>query len=75
VLENVWVDEDSRISSEVDQCLPISPPWIREVLWKHVWSLKTKLALIVDEVFCCSGNLEAGADIYEADQFDSHITR
>jgi hypothetical protein len=34
--------------------------------------LKTKFAL-VDEVFCRSGNLEAGADIDEADRFDGHI--
>jgi hypothetical protein len=36
--------------------------------------LKTKFAL-VDEVFCRSGNLEAGADIDEADHFDGHIRR
>jgi hypothetical protein len=36
--------------------------------------LKTKFAL-VDEVFCRSGNLEAGADIDEADRFDGHIRR
>jgi hypothetical protein len=36
--------------------------------------LKTKFAL-VDEVFCRSGNLEAGADIDKADRFDGHIRR
>jgi hypothetical protein len=36
--------------------------------------LKTKSAL-VDDIFCCSGNLEAGADIDKADHFDGHIKR
>jgi hypothetical protein len=43
-------------------------------LRKHFRTLKTKFAL-VDEVFCRSGNLEAGADIDEADRFDGHIRR
>jgi len=43
-----------------------SLPWTGEDLRKHFRSLKTKFAL-VDEVFCCSVNLEAGADIDEAD--------
>jgi hypothetical protein len=73
VLDNVWVDEDSRVS-DVDTCLPPSPPWIREELWKHFWPLKTKLTL-VNGVFCCLGNLEAKAYIDEADHFDHHITR
>jgi hypothetical protein len=30
---------------------------------------------LVDEVFCHSGNFEAGANIDEADQFDGHIRR
>jgi hypothetical protein len=34
--------------------------------------LKTEFAL-VDEVFCRSGNLEAGADIGKAVHFDGHI--
>ncbi len=29
----------------------------------------------MDEVFCRSGNLEAGADVDEADRFDGHIRR
>jgi len=36
--------------------------------------LKTKFAL-VDDCFCRSGNLEAGANIDEADHFDGHIRR
>jgi len=43
-------------------------------LCKYFCSLKTKFAL-VDRCFCHSGNLEAGADIEEADQFDGHIWR
>jgi len=45
-----------------------------EQLRKHFRTLKTKIAL-VDECFCHSGNLEAGADIDEADRFDGHIRR
>jgi len=71
--ENVWADDDSRINN-VDPWLPPCPPWSGEDLRKHFHFLKTKFAL-VDEVFCQSGNLEAGADIAEADRFDGHIRR
>jgi hypothetical protein len=71
--ENIWANDDSRIS-DVDPRLPPSSPWSGEDLRKHFRSLKTKFAL-VDEVFCRSGNLEAGADIDEADRFDGHIRR
>jgi hypothetical protein len=47
--DNVWVDDDSRIS-DVDLHLPPSPSQSGEQLWKHFHSLKTKFAL-VDEVF------------------------
>ncbi len=71
--ENEWANLNSRIK-DVD---PRSPPltsWTGEQLRKHFRSLKTKFAL-VDEVFCRSGNLEAGADVDEADRFDGHIRR
>jgi len=71
--DNVWVDDDSRIS-DVDLHLPPSPSQSGEQLWKHFHSLKTKFAL-VDEVFWWPGNLEVGADIDEADCFDGHIRR
>ena len=71
--ENEWAEKDSRII-DVDPRLPPSKPWSGEELRKHFRSLKTKFAL-VDEVFCRSGNLEAGADVDEADRFDGHIRR
>ena len=71
--ENEWAEMDSRII-DVDPHLPPSKPWSGEELCKHFRSLKTKFAL-VDEVFCRSGNLEAGADVDEADRFDGHIRR
>jgi hypothetical protein len=73
VPENVWAQHDSRILN-VDPRSPPLSPWTGEQLRKHFRSLKTKFAL-VDEVFCRSGNLEAGADIDEADRFDGHIRR
>jgi len=71
--ENEWAQLDSRIQ-DVDPRQPPISPWTGEQLRKHFRSLKTKFAL-VDECFCRSGNLEAGADIEEADHFDGHIRR
>jgi hypothetical protein len=68
-----WVDNDSRIK-DVDPHLPPSIPWSGEQLCKHFRSLKTKYVL-VDEVFCWSGNLETGAGTDEADHFGGHIRR
>jgi len=59
--ENEWAHLDSRIQ-DVDPRQPPISPWTGEQLRKHFCSLKTKFAL-VDECFCRSGNLEAGADI------------
>jgi hypothetical protein len=63
--ENMWAGKDSRIQ-HMDPRLPPTTPWIGEELRKYFRNLKTKFAL-VDQVFCHSGNLEAGADIDEAD--------
>jgi hypothetical protein len=71
--ENQWSYLDSRIQ-DVDPRQPPFSPWTGEQLQKHFQTLKTKFAL-VDECFCCSGNLEARADIDEADGFDGHIRR
>lgn len=46
-----------------------SNPWTGEQLCKHFCSLTTTCAL-VEEDFCFSGNLEAGADINDAYGFD-----
>jgi hypothetical protein len=71
--ENEWAHLDSRIQ-DVDPRQPPISPWTGEQLRKHFRTLKTKFAL-VDECFCRSGNLGAGADIDEADRFDGHIRR
>jgi hypothetical protein len=71
--ENEWANMDSRIQ-DVDPRQPPITPWSGEQLRKHFRTLKTKFAL-VDECFCRSGNLEAGANIDEADRFDGHIRR
>jgi len=71
--ENEWGKLDSRIQ-DVDPRSPPLTPWTGEQLRKHFRSLKTKFAL-VDDIFCRSGNLEAGADVDEADRFDGHIRR
>jgi hypothetical protein len=68
--ENEWADYDQRIFN-VDPRLPPQTPWTGEELCKHFCTLKTKFVL-VDECFCRPGNLEAGADIDEADRFDGH---
>jgi hypothetical protein len=70
--ENEWADYDQCIFN-FDPHLPPTP-WTGEELPKHFCNLKTKFAL-VDECFCQLGNLEAGADIDEADRFDGHIRR
>jgi len=71
--ENECADYDQRIFN-VDPCFPPTTPWTGEELCKHFCNLKTKFAL-VDEGFCWSGNLDAGADIDEASRFDGHIRR
>jgi hypothetical protein len=71
--ENELIDADSRII-DIDPCLPLATPWTGESLQKTFHELKTKFAL-VDDMFSRSGNLEAGADIDEADHFDRHIKR
>jgi hypothetical protein len=71
--ENEWANMDSRIQ-DVDPRQPPITPWSGEQLRKHFPTLKTKFAL-VDDCFCRSGNLEAGANIDEADHFDGHIRR
>jgi hypothetical protein len=71
--ENEWAHLDSRIQ-DVDPRQPPISPWTGDQLQKHFHTLKTKFAL-VDECFCHSGNLEAGADIEETDWFDGHIRR
>jgi len=70
--ENEWAHLDSRIQ-DVDPRQPPISPWTGEQLRKHFRTLKTKFAL-VDECFCRSGNLGAGADIDEADRFDFLMT-
>jgi hypothetical protein len=70
---NEWSDKDTRII-DIDPRLPPITPWSGEELRKYFRTLKTKFALI-DDVFCRSGNLEAGVDIEEADRFDGHIKR
>jgi hypothetical protein len=69
--DNEWADYDQRIY-KVDPHLPPQNPWTGEELCKHFYTLKTKFAL-VDECFCRSGNLEAGADIDKANRFNCHI--
>ncbi len=54
--------------------MSLATPWTGESLQKTFRELKTKFAL-VDDMFYRSGNLEAGADIDEADRFDGHIKR
>ena len=71
--ENEWANMDSHIQDVHPRQPPITP-WSGEQLRKHFRTLKTKFAL-VDECFCRSGNLEAGADIDEADRFDGQIRR
>ncbi len=71
--ENDFVDADSRIS-DIDPRLAPALPWTGESLRKTFRGLKTKFAL-VDDMFSCSGNIEAGADIDEADHFDGHVKR
>jgi hypothetical protein len=67
------IDADSRII-DIDPRLSLATPWTGESLQKTFHELKTKFAL-VDDMFSRSGNLEAGADIDEADHFDRHIKR
>jgi hypothetical protein len=71
--ENTFTDANLWII-DIDPCLPPVTPWTGESLRKTFCELKTKFAL-VDDMFSCSGNLEAGADIDEADCFDGHIKR
>jgi hypothetical protein len=71
--ENDFVDADSRIS-DIDPRSAPALPWTGETLRKTFRGLKTKFAL-VDDMFSRSGNLEAGADIDEADRFDGHVKR
>jgi hypothetical protein len=71
--ENDFVDADSRIS-DIDPRSAPALPWTGESLQKTFHGLKTKFAL-VDDMFSRSGNLEAGADIDEADCFDGHVKR
>jgi hypothetical protein len=70
---NDWEKNDLRIET-VDPSLPPSTPWTGEELRLKFRFFKTKFGL-VDDAFCRSGNLEAGADIDEADRFYGHITR
>jgi hypothetical protein len=71
--ENTFTDADSRII-DIDPRLPPLTPWTGERLRKTFRELKTKFAM-VDDMFSRSGNVEAGADIDEADRFDGHIKR
>jgi hypothetical protein len=63
----------SRIE-DVDPHLPPSTPWTGKELHLKFLFLKTKIGF-VNDAFCCSGSLDAGADIKEADRFYGHITR
>jgi hypothetical protein len=71
--KNEFIDAVSRII-DINPCLPPATPWTGESLRKTFCVLKTKFTL-VDDMFSHSGNLEAGADIDEADCFDGHIKR
>jgi hypothetical protein len=70
---NDWAKYELRIV-DVDPRLPPTTPWNGEKLRDEFLKFKSRFAK-VDDIFHRSGNMEAGADIEEADRFYGHVQR
>jgi hypothetical protein len=72
--ENIWAEKDSRLEN-IDPRVPPTTAWTGEQLRKTLGTLKSHFAKVDDNMFCRSGNLEAGADVEEAGRFMGRVGR